>query len=75
MSHFYGTIKGQRGTATRAGTKTSGLVTHAASYKGAIRVHLYVDAQGNDCFKVEQTKWQGAGVERTLAEGKVGVAP
>lgn len=75
MSHFYATAEGQRGTVTKAGSKTSGLVTHAASFNGAIKVSLYVDAQGRDCFKVEQTKWQGVGVERVVAEGVLGEAP
>lgn len=75
MTHFYATATGQRGTVTKAGSKASGIVTYAASYKGAIKVTLYVDAAGKDCFKVEQTKWQGVGVERVVAEGVLGEAP
>ena len=45
MSHFYGTLQGNRGEATRCGTKNSGLVTYAASWSGAIRTHLWYDHQ------------------------------
>lgn len=49
MAHFYGTIKGQRGQASRLGGKTSGLETYAASWQGAVSVRLWVDeATGKD---------------------------
>lgn len=72
MSHFYGTLKGNRGEATRAGTKDSGLTTTAASWKGAIRVNLWQDAAGVDRFTIEQTPWQGAGIHEVIAEGVLG---
>ena len=72
MAHFYGTIKGARGEATRCGTKNSRLTTVAASWKGAIRVTLYVDDSGRDCYRVEQVEWKGSGLYRPLAEGVVG---
>ena len=40
MSHFYGTIRGQAGQATRRGSKSSGLTTEAASWNGVVRVTL-----------------------------------
>jgi hypothetical protein len=72
MSHFYGVIKGRRGEATRAGTRASGLLVTAASWKGAIRVELFLDANGQDCFRVLQTPWHGEGVGELLAEGVLG---
>ena len=72
MSHFYGTLKGARGEATRRGHKTTGIHTIAASWCGGIGVSLYVDEQGRDCFRVEQIRWHGAGVHELLAEGVLG---
>ena len=72
MSHFYGTMQGSRGQATRCGTKNSGMEVVAAAWGGAIRTMLYVDEQGRDCYRVEQVQWQGAGEYRLIAEGVVG---
>ena len=63
MSHFYGTIKGRahRTVATRCGDK-SGMTTHTAGWKGAIRVDVWHDeATGKDCFSVELVPWQNSG--------------
>jgi hypothetical protein len=38
MAHFYATIKGQAGEATRRGSKGSGLKVAAASWNGAVYV-------------------------------------
>lgn len=71
MSHFYGTLQGARGQATRCGSK-SGLNTVAASWNGAIRTDLYVDDQGRDCYVVREIRWQGRGVDREIARGVIG---
>ena len=72
MSHFYGTIQGARGEATRTGTKNSGMVTHAAGWGGAIRVDVYQDENGNDMFRVSLGPWQNSGGRsRTLAIGRL----
>ena len=73
MSHFYGSIQGARGGATRTGTKNSGLITHAAGWGGAIRTTVFQDEQGRDCFKVEEVPWQGAGVSEVLTTGVLGI--
>lgn len=72
MSHFYGTMKGSRGEATRCGTKKSGLRVTAASWSGAIEVYLTIDGDGRDCFEVRQRPWQGQGVGEILARGVIG---
>ena len=72
MSHFYGTLQGQAGEATRRGSKSSGLTVVAASWAGAVKTELYVDAAGNDCYRVVQIPWHGEGVSKVIAEGKVG---
>lgn len=75
MSHFYGTLQGQRGEATRCGSRSSGLVTNAASWNGAIQVELYVDAQGRDCYRIHERTWRGAGKHKLIAEGVIGNQP
>jgi hypothetical protein len=73
MSHFYGTLTGQaRTTATRRGSKSGGIATTAASWRGAVRVELYVDDKGRDCYRVFQTTWHGAGVNKPIKEGVIG---
>lgn len=72
MSHFYGTMQGSRGQATRCGTKVSGIEVVAAGWGGAIRTTLFVNSEGQDCYLVEQIAWKGAGEYKKLAEGIVG---
>ena len=72
MSHFYGTLNGSHGQATRQGTKESGLKTVAASWNGCITTYLYIDLQGRDCFVIEQDTWQGVGVQEVIAHGHIG---
>lgn len=72
MSHFYGTIDGRtrRSQATRCGDKSSGLVTHAASWSGAVRVELRHNPDtGHDEYTVSLVPWRGSGASRTLATG------
>lgn len=70
MSHFYGTIEGNRGRATRCGTVGSGMMTIAASWQGAVRVDLY-DEKGVDMACVSLTPWEGRGISSILYEGPV----
>jgi hypothetical protein len=72
MSHFYGVLQGSRGQATRCGTERSGLEVTAAGWDGALTITLWKDAKGHDRFRVEQRSWQGAGVSRVIAGGKLG---
>lgn len=77
MAHFYGSIRGQRGEASRLGGKSSGLTTYAASWQGAVRVSLYYNsATDTDMVDVYLTKHtNGAGTERVLYSGPVSGAP
>lgn len=62
MSHFYGTVQGNRGEATRCGHKSSGLTTEAAGWHGCIKTHVYYDEETNtDKFEVALVPWQGSG--------------
>lgn len=69
MANFYGTIRGQRGQASRLGNKVSGLTTHAAGWNGCIEVTLaHVD--GRDTFTVTLRPWKNSGgTSRVIAEG------
>jgi hypothetical protein len=70
MAHFYGSIRGSRGEATRLGTCTSGLNVKAASWQGAVHVQLYTH-NGTDKAHISLIPWQGKGVNRILYDGPV----
>jgi len=70
MSHYYGTLQGNRGKATRCGTKKSGIETWAASWEGAIRVFMWHDKEtGYDRVRIELKPWQWAGESALLFDG------
>ena len=71
MSHFYGTLKGTRGEATRCGSKEAGMETYCASWFGAIRCCAYVK-DGVDCVRVEKVTWHGCGENKVLYDGAIG---
>lgn len=72
MAHFYGTLQGNRGEASRLGSKSAGLRTYAASWQGAVSVCLYYDEEtGVDMARVSLTKHRGAGEEVDLYHGPV----
>ena len=72
MSHFYGTLQGNCGQVTRQGTKRTGLSAVAASWADCVKVYVYINQQGRDCFTVYQEPWQGAGIREDLAQGILG---
>ena len=73
MSHFYGTLQGARGRATRCGTKNSGMTTETASWEGAVRVEVYHDElSDSDRARVSLIPWRGAGVHADLFDGPIG---
>lgn len=74
MSHFYGTVCGSRGEATRGGSKPSGLHVQAASWEGCVEVSLTFDkVSGQDVARVALTQWHGRGQypSRVLYDGPV----
>lgn len=72
MAHFYGTLQGSRGKASRLGTKRSDLSTVAASWEGAVSVCLYHnETTGQDCARVALMPWHGRGVDRVIYDGPV----
>ena len=72
MSHFYGTVRGNRGEASRGGSKDSGMTTHCASWKGAIRCQAYVNEQGQDCVRISKEFWRGRGENKVIYDGLIG---
>ena len=77
MSHFYGTLKGQRGQATRCGSKSSGITTQTASWAGAVEVSAWHDTRTEtDMVEVRLIPWRnGAGTKRLLYRGPVNGGP
>jgi hypothetical protein len=70
MAHFYGTVQGNRGEATRCGSKR-GLETWAAGWGGAIRVQVY-HQDGQDYVRVTKQPWHGMGKFEVIYEGLLG---
>jgi hypothetical protein len=70
MAHFYGTVHGNRGEASRLGTRDSGLRSTAASWQGAVTTTLY-DQDGVDFARVSLTRWRGKGIHKIIYEGPV----
>ena len=72
MSHFYGTLKGSRGEATRCGSKDSGVVTYTASWEGAVCVSAFHDEDtGKDWVSIRFTDWHGRGSRKEIYVGPI----
>ncbi len=72
MAQFYGTVRGNRGEASRLGGKDSGLTTVAASWQGSVRVDLIHNHHtGIDTARVYLTPHRGCGEYHLLYEGPV----
>lgn len=75
MSHFYGMIptSARKTVPTARGHKHTGLVTIAASYQGAVEVHLWHNTStGKDHYEVHQKPWEGSGITKIVAQGILG---
>ena len=74
MAQYRGTLTGQRGSASRLGSKKSGLSAHVASWQGAVDVDLWHnDETGIDMVRVTLCQHMGAGQfpPRVLYDGPV----
>lgn len=68
MAHFYGSMQGARGEATRCGTKASGISAHIRGWNVGVRVSCYVDGNGRDVIEVRRTAGSnGGGMEECIA--------
>ena len=75
MAHFYGTVQGTRGEASRLGTKSTGLTTEACSYAGKISVYISHDEKtGTDRFDIRMKPHLGKGEFAEIASGTLGDA-
>ena len=63
MAQFMGYVKGQRGEATRLGSKNSGLVVRANGWDSGVRVTAFVDSEGRDVFSIHVTGGSNKGAE------------
>jgi hypothetical protein len=72
MARFMGTVRGNRGPATRLGHQT--LTVRAASYSGAVEVTLYVE-DNIDCARIQFCQHTGNGSVYTLYDGPASGAP
>jgi hypothetical protein len=72
MSHFYGTLNGNRGEATRCGSKDSGMTTYCASWSGAVHCQAhYNEKTDEDWVLVELVPWHGHGTNKVLYDGPI----
>lgn len=76
MARYLGRVSGQRGPAQRLGGASSGLTTIAASWSGAVKVHLFAKDHkggtgGEDWCRIEFSTWNGAGKDECLYVGPV----
>lgn len=67
MAHFYGNIQGNRGEATRMGTKQSGIEAHIRGWNNGVRVEGFVNAEGKDCFHIFATGGSHGGATKLIA--------
>ena len=75
MSHFYAQIpvSARKTNLTARGFKSSGIVTHGASWNGCIETRLWHnEADGKDWFTVSMQPWHGSGDSQLICEGIVG---
>ena len=55
MSHFYSSIQGGRGEATRCGDKHSGIQGHIRGWRSGVQVWGEVSQEGEDRFRISVT--------------------
>lgn len=65
MSRFYGSIQGNRGTATRMGTAKSGMIVHIRGWDVGVKVICDVDKDGKDVIAVYETGGSNDRFQRT----------
>ena len=61
MAQFRATIEGQRGEASRLGSKNSGLVARINGWHGGVRVEARHSETIGDCFDIYATNGSGYG--------------
>ena len=67
MAHFYASMQGSRGEATRVGTKSSGLTAHIRGWDIGARVELS-HRDGRDYVRIYRTGGSNGGSDQLIAE-------
>jgi hypothetical protein len=70
VSHFFGTVVGGRGEATRCGHASTGLRVSAQSYTGSIQIHLTC-RDGVDWYHITVCRGSSRQGERDVLSGKL----
>lgn len=69
MSHFYADIEGNRGVATRGGTKNSGIDGHIRGWDTGAQVFVSHDKEtGKDIVQIYRTRGSEGGRRELIAE-------
>ena len=74
MAHFRGVVQGNRGDASRLGSKDSGISVEAQGWEGKVIVGLYHDERaGHDMARICLAPHvNGAGTDKPIYDGPVG---
>ncbi len=67
MSHFYGDLQGSRGSATRCGTRSSGISSHPRGWNVGVKVEGRHGGGNYDVFEIDLTKGSNGTEQRPLA--------
>lgn len=79
MAHFYASIQGNRGEATRIGTKNSGIEGHIRGWNIGAEVRCHVNAKGQDVVeiwltggsnRIDSARYLGAFTEEDLDDAE-----
>lgn len=70
MSRFFGTVKGNRGQATRRGHASGGLLVQAKSYTGDINVLLHAVGE-EDHARITATEHNSRTVGQVIYDGPI----
>lgn len=66
MSRFYAQIQGNRGMASRCGTKGSGMWSHTRGWHIGVEIDCYVDDKDRDNILVYKTGGSSGGKSKEL---------
>lgn len=66
MAHFYGSMEGSRGEATRCGTEKSGITAHVRGWNIGCRAGCFSDAGGDYVEIIVTSGSNGAGLPLRL---------
>lgn len=69
MAHFIGEIQGNRGEASRTGSKKSGISAHIRGWNIGVRVNIRHDEEsGKDFYTIYETGGSNGGSDTLIAD-------